>query len=187
LPGAGDPSPYGFFFFVERGRSKDLAMQLHVTDRSRIPAEVSQLPLVPEAEFFDSSRSILGVRLTRTSRASLRIFELDAGTSSEVILRFFDARPNSVALVEKTVRFTPGQRDCTENEIILDRCPGDFVHHPGYILIGDLVREFPELSTLMDTQFGIRVEVTPSPGLRFWMMATVTDNGTNHVTVYTVR
>ena len=189
-----DMSDKGSFFYVQRGRLEDLTMQLFATDRSRTPEEVTALPLVPESQFLAAKRSIVGARIATNNRVSLRIFQLDPSMPDEVTVRIYETAPHVTSqnplepgglLAERRFHFTPGRRDC--GEFFFFGCDGDFVHHPGSLLIGNLLAEFPELASESDDRFGIRIEIEPPPGLRYWPMVTVTENQTNHVTVYTVR
>lgn len=180
-----DMSVTGSFFYVERGRAGDLSMQFHVFDVSRSPAEVTRLPIVPEGEFFNTTRSILGARLAVGSRVALRIFQLDPSMPDEVTVRVFEDEPDGGLLAARRFRFVPGTTRCST--FFFFGCDGEFVHHPGYLVIGDLLQEFPEIAGTIGAPFGVRIEVEPAPGLRYWPMVTVTENATNHVTVHTVR
>jgi hypothetical protein len=189
----GDASPAEYFFFVERGRLDDVTMQLHATDRSRTPDEITQLPLVPETAFFARARSIIGVTLTGTSRVSLRVFQLDPSMPDDITLRVYKAARNEISsvdgalLLERRLRFTPGAPGCGRDSFFFFGCGDSFVHHPGHILIGSLLDTFPELEAAVGARFGIRIELEPTAGLEYWPMVTKTENATNHVTVYTAR
>jgi hypothetical protein len=190
-PSIGDPSPTGTFFYVERARIDDVSKELHATDSSRTPEEVTKLPLVPETEFYNSTRSIVRIPLSSANRIALRVFQLDPSMPDGITLRVFQAAPpNSFGpvaalLVERQLRFTAVDTHCTSYEFL--GCAGEFIHHPRYILITDLLRQFPELEAALGESAGIRIEIEPQSGLSYWPMVTVTENATNHVTVYTVR
>lgn len=182
----------GAFLYVERDRADQLSAQLHLRDAGRSPVEITQVPVVPETAFFESSRSILGVPIDNRSRASLRIYSLDSDLQSEVMVKIHETAPGWIAgrwipprlLAERRLEFGRQDQRCG----FMFGCPQGIPYRPGYIGIADLLRVIPELEAAIDRPFGVRIEIEPlTSGLRYWPMVTTTNNATNRVTVYTVR
>jgi hypothetical protein len=192
VPGTvGDaPAPEGMFFYVERGRLNQLAMQLHGGDATQPRREFTRLPLVPESDFFGDTRSIVSVPVRDDSRISLRVFQLDPSAAAAVRLRVYDAAVISFSgpkpsrlLAETVLEFAQPARGCRS----WLNCDESLFYHPGYIVIGDLIRQLPQIQSELGP-YGIRIEIEPiTPGLQYWPLVTVTENATNHITVYTVR
>jgi hypothetical protein len=182
-------SPTGEFLYVERCRFDDISMQLHAGDVRKPAGEWTRIPLVSEKEFFDTTRSIIGLPLQSGNRLSLRVFQLDPLAGAEIILRVHEAAvlqsgaTRARLLAERRLAFNIDETPC-----VWLHCPEGFEYRPGFIAIGDLLHEVPETASAVDRELGIRIEIEPvTPGLRYWPMVTVTDNATNHLAVYTVK
>jgi hypothetical protein len=183
----------GGFLYVQADRLRQLTTHLTFEDLSRTPAAVVSLPLVPEDDFFDATRSIVGVPISAVSRATLRVY--DDGTSAgaamivRIYLNTFEPGPAGDPfrfdrpLVEQELSFASQQNDCG----FLFGCPA-VQYKPNVLILSDLLGRFPALEAAADVRDGVRIELEPrSPLVRFWPLVTVTVNDTSHTTAYTVR
>ena len=186
--------PNGAFLYVQRTRARQISMRLGVSDVSRTPAGSAEIPVVPESEFFDTARSILGVKIVPGTRVALRIYTADERPEASVIVRVHElvATPFGTPgipfrprlLGERTLAFTYDEAGCAYFD-----CPAGIRYTPSTIQIGNLLDAFPEIATALARGFfGLRVEIEPAtPGLRYWPLVTETRDADGYVSVYTVR
>lgn len=185
-------SSRGCFLYVEREKIDQLSMQLHVRDSVHSPGDLTRLPIVSEAEFFESSRSIVSVPVGTGARISLRLYTLTPDSPAEFIVRIYDASMffNPLYVMFGPPRLLAETRVATvvqaQNCGFWWGCPVGIPYQPGYASIADLLSLSPDISTAKPN--GIRVEIEPvEPGVRYWPMVTVTSNLTNRLSVFTVR
>jgi hypothetical protein len=190
-------SATGSFLYVERGRIAQLSARLAVSDVSRTPAGSTEIPLVPESEFFDMPRSILGVPLVPAMRVSLRVYTADERPDTTATVRIHELlpRPSPVPpyidgpalLAERTFTFVHDAADDNCGFFTLG-CPPGVRYLPSTIVIGNLLDAFPELATAREQPRGLRIEIEPvTPGLRYWPLVTATRDVDGFVSAFTVR
>lgn len=184
----------GALLYVERAHARQISMRLSVSDVSRTPAGSAEIPVVPESEFFDTKRSILGVKIVPGTRVALRIYTADERPEAGVIVRVHEmvATPYGTPghpftprlLGERTFAFTYEEAGCAYFD-----CPAGIRYTPSTIQIGNLLALFPQIATaLAPGVFGLRIEIEPAtPGLRYWPLVTETRDADGYVSLYTVR
>jgi hypothetical protein len=186
-------APSGRFLYIERARAEQLSMRLAVGDVSRTPAGSTELPIVPESAFFNTARSILGVPVVPTTRVALRVYT--AATQGSITVRVHEMAGHELGspahfqpprlLGERTFSFAydPAHDTCG-----FLGCPEGVRYVPATVQLLNLHEVFPELATLRDPRYGLRIEIVPNtPGLRYWPLVTATRDIDGFVSVYTVR
>ncbi len=163
----------GLFLYLPRRHAGQFVFQSVVFETSRASsASGTAIPVARDCEFRPSAH-LLRVPLASGSRTLLRIYGVPEAVDPIVTVRYFaplhPADPfTPVALVrEETVqlRSQPAQ-------------DGLFLR-PSFAAIAH-VESIPELSPYD----AVWIEIAAgSPGLRVWAIASVTDNGTQHVTL----
>jgi hypothetical protein len=144
----------GRLVYVPKGAFDRLAASLRVADRSRSAESFgTRIPIVPEREFRSDFLALLDIPMNASFRNTLRIYSLDPGTSVHVRVIRYDS-----TLV------------ISDMELAL-RDPID-LFHPGYAQIADVSGEDHA-----------RIEITPSDGKRIWAFVSVTNNGTQQITI----
>ena len=185
-------SPTGTFLYVERG--KPLNARLGVSDISRTPPGNTEIPVVPEREFFASTRSILGVPLLPATRVSLRIYTGDERPGTQVRVRIHEMMPrrnptpppffeDPPLLAERTFTFV---HDAANDNCGFNDCVPGIRYLPSTVFAGNLLDAFPELATMREQPHGVRIEIEPlTPGLTYWPLVTTTRDVDGFVSVYT--
>ena len=78
-------SDYGFLFYVQKTYTKDVTFSLHVADLSRASSNAfTEIGVVRESAFHGSSFDILNVPLDGFSRATLRVYDVNANDNVSV-------------------------------------------------------------------------------------------------------
>lgn len=138
----------------------------------------TSIPSATEANFRFNRMEILNVPSELMFRKNLRIYlipQFVAGTSAEVILavRVFD--------FDVELATAPSRRLIIERQYTLRDTP--LVKQTDYLAIFDLDRDFTGLQSAQR----LRVEVERVGGLdtKLWALLTVTNNTTQHVTLFT--
>jgi hypothetical protein len=159
----------GRLAYVSARDAAQMHFSLTVVRRSSdgIISRVAQIPVVREENASTVPIFVMDVPISPGSRELLRVYDLGALAEG--------------ALVE--VRFLVGGGLLGSTGLSL-RAPlnNTLLYYPGYAQLGNfrqfLPSNFPESSH-------VTVEIRPmTPGLRFWAMATVTDNSTSGVMVF---
>lgn len=189
----------GVFFYVERDGADHLSMQLHVADTSRRPVALgTRVPVVREADFYESTVDIMAVPALERTRIALRIYEREIQPDARVRIRVYEAAgmwrvdppgpriEGPALLAEEEVAFVqPADQKCPELYV---GCPEGFEYNPGHIEITDLLARFPAIATATGRPYGLRIEIEPlTPGLAFWPMVSVMEVDTSVVTLFTVQ
>jgi len=181
----------GVFLWVEKGRREDLNISLRLFEETTSSdSRVTRLPVIPESEFFDRSRSIIAIHAKPPSRMALRIYDMDSRAGARVRIRIaetsghWDQSPQFVTDVylEDELEFQHPEIDSCS---FLYGCPPGALYRPGYIQIVDLFTRYPALRDVSPGH-GFSIEVTPvTPGLRTWALVSVTEAESNDVANYT--
>ncbi len=164
----------GSLFYVEKQYAGGLWISYHLL-RTGAPAEgvVTQLPVVRESQFLSGPGILPRIPVGAGSRITLRVYDVRPDQYRRARLRIFPAS-GQTPLVEGTLYF---YYDDEMEGLLLD-----FPQSPGFAKIGPLGDAFP----ILYTQDAVRIEVSPiDEGLQFWFFATVTDNATQQVVLYT--
>ena len=161
----------GALVYFERPMNEDIRFQLRIRDLTlQALTWGTEIPVVREEEAFTTSIDLLDVPLDSRFRQTLRIYDFDARSISEVNVRIWNQAEGTLAAER---RVTLGHRG--PQRVI-------FPIFPGYVQVGDFITEFPSLAGIER----IRVEIEPvSPDLKFWAFLSVTNNETQHVTTIT--
>ncbi|HYK02735.1 MAG TPA: hypothetical protein VE974_13335 [Thermoanaerobaculia bacterium] len=161
----------GQFLYVPRGLEEKLSYASHVVDRSRSESDLgTELPVV-RAEDTDSVVKLLQVPVGELYRAKLRVYDVAANRS--VLVRFTDpAGRESLTVVGLALTGIPV---CPIAPCVADR--------PAFGVL-----DLETIPGLQSGNFPNGVDVTITSvgdGGRLWGFVTVTNNDTQHVTVYT--
>ena len=180
----------GVFLYVEKGAVDGMSFHLNV--RGTTTSFGTQIPVVPEHNFLTGRRNILSVPITADSRAALRIYTDPERMPASVTVRVVEMAEHWVLggtvpviagparLLETHLDFT---YDAANDGCSFFTCP-QTPYRPATIEVTDLLRRYPQIATDMP----VRIEIEPDdPTLPFWAMVTVTANGTNEMTLFTVR
>jgi hypothetical protein len=151
----------GKFLSVQASSLQDLSVNLRVVDLSRAATDRgTDIPTVRESAAARATVELLAVPSVAPYRSLLRLYDFDPGPGHSVLVKVFSFD----GLID--------QRS------IIFRQPADRTQFPGYAEL--------DLSYLAPPVGEVRVEVAPSTdGLRFWAMASTTNNDTQHVTITT--
>jgi hypothetical protein len=161
----------GEFLYTPRGLEAKLSYASHVVDRSRSEADLgTELPVV-RVEDTDSVIKLLQVPVGELYRAKLRIYDVD--TNRAVLVALTDPATNA-RLAAVSLMLT-GRPVCPIAPCIADR--------PAF---GVLDLEAVQALQGRNLPAGVDVTITANgDGARLWGFVTVTNNDTQHVTVYT--
>ncbi len=164
----------GAIFYVERDSSEDIWLSFHLLRRGA-PEEgvVAEIPVVPESEFLTETGVLPSVPVGTGSRITLRVYDVHPDQFRRARLRIFPIDGED-PLVDQVLYFL--YEDEKEGALL------EFPQAPGFVRLGPLADAFP----ILYTQDAVRIEVSPiDEGLQFWFFATVTDNATQQVVLYT--
>jgi len=165
LPERGAP---GLLFYVQKSAASSMSYAFRVRDISRSAQnDGTAVPVVREGQF-GSVFELLNVPINATSRAALRIFDVDALGSGH-------ARVNVYSLTDPNF-FASELVPLTISVPVDDSVKAGFPTVPGYASINDLKTAL----SLPDGNY--RIEVSPL-NFRGWAFVAVTKNETQLVTV----
>lgn len=158
----------GDFLYTPRGLERSLSYASHVIDRSRADADLgTEVPVVRDEDAAPVIR-LLEVPVDPRFRAKLRVYNLDENMT--VALTFRD--PVTGRSVQQALQLT-GYQVCPNAPCFSER--------PAFGVID--LDAIPDLRTM---QNGVDVTISSSTNdARLWAFVTVTNNETQHVTVYT--
>jgi hypothetical protein len=176
-------SSQGAIMLVERSYAPSIIFQLRVQDVSRQSQTWgTEIPVVRESKLLRSSFDLLDIPLTSEFRSTLRLYDVDAHSDAQALLRFYRVYPTTRIPFGDT---GPAQADTllTERTIALS------VEHrpmgPSYDLGYAEISNLDAIPELLGTD-RLRIEVKPiTPNLRLWAFVSVTNNVTQHVTTIT--
>lgn len=163
------PLDVGGYLYVSRDADKWLTYSSHIADRSRSAIDRgSELPIV-RAEDTSADIRLLDIPLRPLYRAKLRIYDFDS------------VRPHFVTI---DIVKEDGTRVQVERQLpgnVLGPCAGPcFPHHPAYATVD--LSSIPELANAGDVDISVRAETNDA---RLWAFVSVSNNQTQHVTMYT--
>jgi hypothetical protein len=158
----------GQFVYTDSARWSDLVIHLRVRDLSRAAVNAgTEIPAVPESKAFTSTIELLAVPAAQPFRALVRVYDFNPTPGHAVVVRMFQPNGSGDALDSLV----------SEQLLFLSPQPNDR-YYPGYA-------EVP-VPAAIDVPGGVRIEIAPATtGLRFWAMASITNNDTQHVTLVT--
>lgn len=176
--GPGSNAPPAFMLEVEKEGMSDVKFGLRVSDLSRSASNAGvSIPVVPETEAFKASLQLLDVRHGGGFRAMLRVYDFDPGHARQVAVRFYEINTSTRFVAD----YPPDQLIFETVLELVPTPPGSSQPNrsiPGYAELS--LGSIPEL----EDQSRLRVEIEPlTEGLRFWAMASITNNETQQVTV----
>ena len=175
-PGAG--APPAFMLEVEKEGMSDVKFNLRVSDRSRSEKSAGvSIPVIPETDAFTDRLQLLDVRHGEGFRAMLRVYDFDPGQGRRVLVRFYEINTNT-----RFIANYPPDRLLFETVRELVSTPPSFDPPnrsiPGYTQLS--LAAVPEIGD----HSRLRIEIEPlTEGLRFWAMASITNNETQEVTM----
>ena len=199
--GLGIPGPIGPYFagtpglllYVASAAAEQFSAHLEVADVNQPQVRATTIPVVPVTAFFTGAHSIIDVPIATTSRVTLRVYQSEPRAGAAIAIRVHEYGTHlegqtivePVLLAEGTFAF--------EYDAIRDQCMPIFAcppvpYHPGYVEVPNLLAQFPQIGETRSQSRRIRIEFEPAdPNERYWPMATVTDNTTNDVQLFTAR
>lgn len=170
------PVGQGGYLFVDRGRSRDVAITLRSRDVSR--GHETWGTVVPVARATDLREGRFGFTDMPTGnnfRVTLRVYDVNAQTPARARIRVYGVDP-----ARDSPRTTNPDPLLFEREIVFSQQPTSTheLFHPNYAEIA--LSSEPALAGSPR----MRIEVEPLTGEReYWGFVTVTHNETQHVTV----
>lgn len=167
VPRANSSPTVGKFLGIGASRQQDLQIELRVFDASRSATSFgTHVPVIFETDAETRPVNLLGVATTAPFRALLRIYDFDRDASHAVTVNFYQPSDNLNAA------------DQLVNSTTARLVPGPDNNEPGYAEV--------DISANALGQSPVRIEIRPvATGLRFWAMASVTNNNTQQVTLVT--
>jgi hypothetical protein len=164
-----ESSDGGRFLYVRRGLERFLTFSSHIVDESRTEAQRgTEIPVVRASDTASEVR-LLGVRVGEGYRARLRIYDFDARPGRDLLVII--TSPGWASAVWLFPTLSPG--------IVCVAAPC-FQPGPTYATI-DLTA-IPELRNVRS--FDVTVMARQGDA-RIWAFASVTNNATQHVTLWT--
>lgn len=154
----------GRFFFVPRGRGRDLVASLRVSDTSRQhESHGTEIPVVREDDFTTGRIVLMGVPIDARYRNALRIYGLPRGSQQVNV---------TVNGVTRLVSLQPGTSD-------FEPSFGAFTDFPAP---AQLPAGRTTVTVTIEDPLGGRGIVPPTP---IWAMISVTNNDTQQITTIT--
>lgn len=155
----------GKFLYVPPDSLNDLAIYLRVFDISRAATNRgTQIPTIPELTAARTNIELLSVAIASPYRSLVRVYDFDPDPTHSVLVSIFSGDSGEGGLLDRRT--------------VLFRQPADPSQYPGYAEL--------DLSYLAGNVPHVRVEVAPATtGLRFWALASTTNNDTQFVTLTT--
>jgi hypothetical protein len=161
----------GQFLYVPRGLEEKLSYAAHVVDRSRSEADLGTEVPVVRVEDTDSVVKLLQIPVGDLYRAKLRVYDVD--TNRGALVTITDPETNTrITMVSLSLTGIPV---CPIAPCVADR--------PAFAVL-----DLEAVQALQGRNFPSGVDVTitaDGDGARLWAFVTVTNNDTQHVTVYT--
>jgi hypothetical protein len=165
----------GSLLHIPRGAGRNVVVSLRLFERSRMSNEFGvEIPVIREVDLFTNVLWLPDVPMPSGARTHVRVYGVES--------------PSGEARVR--VRTYRGEGDLPAFDAAFDLQagsstlatpkPGEYIERKASYLLLLLP---PELTT---NAMPLRVRVDPiTPGLKFWAMASVTSNDTQHVTLVT--
>lgn len=177
--------PYGLLLWVPRSVERDAVhTSLRVADRSREAERAgAQIPVVWERDLYADPFMLLDVKTEPRYRSALRLYDAFQ-YDTDFVLRFYDMeefrKGTHELLFETTVRV---QRATA--------APGRFPLRPAFLMIGDIVAQWPRLASSESVAIevaGTSLPISPPQyDRRFYALASITNNTTHEVTIVAPR
>jgi hypothetical protein len=169
----------GLFFYVGAPGAGKVTFNLRVRDLSRQALTWgTSIPVVREAQTYTNTLQLLDVPTDSRFRVALRVYDFDLPSGRSVQLRIYDQTKDKPFPIQ-----TENLLVNTVLQLSLPASPGtQYDAIPGSAVITDLIGAFPQLASAPL----LRIVLDPvSSDLRFWALASVTNNETQHVTTIT--
>jgi hypothetical protein len=158
----------GSYLYVPRGLEKWLTYSSHIVDRSRSDSDRgSELPVV-RAEDTSAEIRLPDIPLRPLYRAHLRVYDFDTGAPRNIRI---------VVTKEDGTNVFIDRRIFSTFECVTEPC---FAPAPPYAIVE--LSAIPELANAGDVDISVRSETNDA---RLWAFVSVSNNTTQHVTMYT--
>jgi hypothetical protein len=164
-----EPEDNGVYFWVARGLERDLSYATHAIDVSRAAVDAGAEVPVVRAENTSSEIRLRAVPVRNGYRGKLRVYNFDPENGKEVTVRFTDR--NGGVIVAKTLTLN-GAEVCAASPC--------FASQPPFASL-----DFTNLSELDSHPWADITITAETRDTRLWAFASVTNNTTQHVTLYT--
>ncbi|MEA2462785.1 MAG: hypothetical protein QOJ98_532, partial [Acidobacteriota bacterium] len=163
-----EPEDGGLYLYVPRGLEKWLTYSSHIVDRSRSQSDRgSELPVV-RAEDTSAEIRLPDIPLRPLFRAHLRVYDFDTETPRNIRI---------VVTKEDGTNVFISRRIFSTFECVNPPC---FNPRPPYATID--LSAIPELADAGEVDISVRSETNDA---RLWAFVSVSNNNTQHVTMYT--
>jgi len=165
-----DETP-GELIYIKRDTAANARFNLRIRDLSRQSQTWgTEVPVVRESQFRTVAITLLGVPVDPRFRVTLRAYDPDVHQHASFRFDFRDMRTGAI-LASRTVAAAYEQSGHFA-----------FPRVAACAQIGDLRAAVPEIASVES----VRIEVVPADeATRFWSLASVTNNETQHVTLIT--
>ncbi|HYK02734.1 MAG TPA: hypothetical protein VE974_13330 [Thermoanaerobaculia bacterium] len=163
-----EPEDGGLFLYVPRGLEKWLTYSSHIVDRSRSASDRgSELPVI-RVEDTSAEIRLLDIPLRPLYRAHLRVYDFDTDMPRNIRI---------VVTKEDGTNVFISRRIFSTFECINPPC---FDPRPPYATID--LSSIPELANAGEVDISVRSDTNDA---RLWAFVSVSNNNTQHVTMYT--
>lgn len=169
-------APPGRFILLEEPGASNVTIMLHLRETTIRNGWGTQLPTIRATDAFTETVELLNIPTDVALRQTLRVYDFTGRASAAYRVQLSDldaceqACKASDSVLREVIVHTAGGVTDGPNPLV-----------PGYAQLDRLTDVFPELRTAVR----LRVTIEPLDGGRFWAFASVTDNTTNHVTLFT--
>lgn len=161
-------------FYAPVDRAAELYAELrtrNVTPGSADEDFTVEIPIAREEDFRGDEIQLLAIPLDPSYRQALRVYDVEAHVPAQVRVEFYGGGAEPLAQRVLSLGTTRG----TESPYALP-------DEPSFAEILNLLDEVPELAGLQQ----VRIRVTPvAAGPRLWAFVSVTNNATQHISVFT--
>jgi hypothetical protein len=165
--------PAGVLVYPWKDRADSVSYSLRITDTSRTAESLgTEIPVVRERDFriHDDKIVLPDVPFDDRYRVALRIYDADSRDGAELRLRIVSGTSTVLDTIV-TLRHQP------------ELSVGNYQARPAFLFIGDLAAAYPALEAV---EGRVQIELSSRTlGLRFWAMASITNNETQQVTTAT--
>jgi hypothetical protein len=167
---------YGLVYYVQKTYANDVSFSLHVRDTSRTSENAgTEIGVVRERMFRGSSFDILNVPIDANSRATLRVYDVNALDNISADVAFYSMDFNTLIASTNIPLTVSVKKDTT--------LAANFPPLAGFGQIGDIRNYFAFIQAGFPGHVRVHVELKNGAN-QGWGFVTVTNNATQLITTY---
>jgi hypothetical protein len=162
-----------FIYYLQKTYANDVSFSLHVADASRSRENAgTELGVARERDFRASAFDILNVPIDDLSRATLRVYDIDANDATFADVSLYSMTTGALLGATTLSLQLPVHRAASTNALIVPP-------FATYAQLGDLRAAFPSLPAGR-----VRINIQMRHTSRAWAFASVTNNTTQLITTF---